>query len=146
MSDELAMLAEAGAAAVVAAMATDMWQETRNAFVRLFRRSGRERRAALETQLDANAALVQGSETPEDVQRALFAYWTLELAELLRHDPADREAVARLAASVDTGRGPGRAPAPTQTNAARDSATVNAVQYGTQYACGPAHPASQDRE
>ncbi|MEU1405602.1 hypothetical protein ABZ471_25125 [Streptomyces sp. NPDC005728] len=136
MNDELTVLAEAGAAAVVTAMATDLWQETRNTVVGLFRRSGRGRRAALATQLDANAALVRDAEDPDQVRRTLFAYWALELAALLRDDPAGRDAVARLAAAV----GSGREPSFRQTITARDSATVFAVQHGTQNAHGPDRP------
>ncbi|MFF9345873.1 hypothetical protein [Streptomyces sp. NPDC014734] len=145
MNDELTVLAEAGAAAVVTAMATDVWQDTRNAVVGLFRRSGRGRRSALEAQLDANAALVRGAVDPEGVRGTLLAYWALELAVLLRDDPAARGVVARLAAAADGGRGIGSAPAPTQTNTARDSATVNAVQYGIQHTWDPGRPARESR-
>ncbi|MEU8968395.1 hypothetical protein AB0D11_03815 [Streptomyces monashensis] len=141
MNDELTVLAEAGAAAVVTAMATDMWQDTRTAVVGLFRRCGRARRAALETQLNANAALVRDSTDPDEARRTLFAYWTLELAAVLRDDPDGRAAVARLAASVDGGR----RPAFRQTNTARDAATVFAVQHGTQHAYGTSPRAPQDR-
>ncbi|WDG29364.1 hypothetical protein N7925_13895 [Streptomyces sp. CA-278952] len=39
MTDEVTLLAEAGAAVVVAAMATDPWQGTRDAVLGLFRRN-----------------------------------------------------------------------------------------------------------
>ncbi|MFC9932232.1 hypothetical protein [Streptomyces sp. NPDC127190] len=140
MSDELTVLAEAGAAAVVAAMATDLWQETRSAVVALFRPADRRRRAALEAQLDGNADLVRAAADPEGVRRTLLAYWALELAARLRDDPAARAALARLtAAAADGGPGGGtRGGALRQTNTARDSATVYAVQQGTQHT----HPAT----
>ncbi|WP_327315089.1 hypothetical protein [Streptomyces sp. NBC_01235] len=139
MNDELAVLAQAGAAALVTAMATDMWLETRDTVVGLFRRAdrdgGHDHGAGLEGRLDGNAALVQDSATPDDVRRALFGYWTLELAALLRRDPSCGEPLARLASGVDATLLNGlRANASGQTNTARDSGTVFAVQYGTQHA------------
>lgn len=138
MNEELTALAEAGAAALVTTMATDMWQGTRNAVVGLFHRSERDRRVAVEAQLDGNAALVRESEIPDDVRRALFGVWTLELAALLRRDPSCRESLARLAADVN-GRLPDdrRAFVLEQTNTARDHGTVFAVQHGDQHAYGP---------
>ncbi|MFE2635079.1 hypothetical protein ACFXKF_09865 [Streptomyces scopuliridis] len=133
MNDELTVLAEAGATALVTAMATDLWQETRNTIVGLFRRSGRGRRAALATQLDTGAALVRDAADPDEVRRTLFAYWTLELVALLRDDPAVRDAVTRLAAASGTGRELSFR----QTITARDSAAVFVVQHGTQHAYGP---------
>jgi hypothetical protein len=138
MNDELSVLAEAGAAAVVTAMATDLWQETRSAVVALFRPADRRRRAALEAQLDGNAALVREAAEPEEVRRALLVYWSLELAALLRRDTAVSAALARLAAAAGPGPGGGaRGPALRQTNTARDRASVFAVQHGTQHAYGP---------
>ncbi|MEU5362928.1 hypothetical protein ABZ354_05385 [Streptomyces sp. NPDC005925] len=131
MHDELTALAQAGAAALVAAMATDTWQETRGAMAGLFRRG---RRAALEAQLDGNAELVRDSPSPDDVRRALLGYWAQELAALLRQDPAGRDELARLVASL--GGLPAddpRAGVVRQTNTARDSATVFAVQGGSQH-------------
>ncbi|RBM13178.1 hypothetical protein [Streptomyces sp. PT12] len=155
MDEELAALAGAGAVALVAAMATDLWQGTRNAFAALLNRTaGRRGRAAVEAQLDNNAALVRDAEAPAEVRRALLAFWTLELEGLLRQDPARREPLDRLVREVReareaaAARGPlGRdgggasggaghpAPAPPrleQTNTARDSGTVFAVQGGDQ--------------
>ncbi|MFG2721833.1 hypothetical protein ACGFW5_26635 [Streptomyces sp. NPDC048416] len=140
MNDELTLLAEAGAAAVVTAMATDAWQETRNAVVALFHPSDRRRRAALEGRLDGNAALIRSATDPDDVRRTLCAYWNLELAALLRSDPSGRAALARLAATVDGGRGRGPGDRVLeQTNTARESGTVIALQYGTQHAYGNQH-------
>ena len=141
MNDELTVLAEAGATALVAAMATDMWQETRNSVVGLFRRSGRDRRAALASRLDTGAALVRDAADQDEAWRTLFAYWTLELAVLLRDDPAVRDAMTRLAAAG----GSGREPSFRQTITARDSATVFAVQHGTQHAHGPGAPGDGGR-
>lgn len=100
--DDLTALAEAGAAALVTAMATDLWQATRARALDLFRRSDRTRRAAVEAQLDGNEALVRAADTPDEVRRTLFAYWTLELAELLRHHPSTRPGLTHLTESVPT--------------------------------------------
>ncbi|MFF8815414.1 hypothetical protein [Streptomyces pactum] len=144
MNDELTLLAEAGAAVVVTAMATDLWQSTRDAVLGLFRRADRSRRAAIEAQLDGNAALVAEAETPEEVRRALFGFWALELAALLRRDPSCREGLARLAAAADGAFPDARwAFAGRQTNTARDFGTVFAVQGGDLHThpAGPGGPA-----
>ncbi|SDO42049.1 hypothetical protein SAMN04487981_110309 [Streptomyces sp. cf386] len=137
MNDELTVLAQAGAAALVTAMATDAWLETRGAITGLFRRG---RRAALEAQLDGNAELVRDSPSPDDVRRALFGYWTQELAALLREDPSCRDPLVRLVDAFDAADGTlaegRRAHALRQTNTARDSATVFAVQHGSQHIHG----------
>ncbi|RKN11447.1 hypothetical protein [Streptomyces radicis] len=144
MDEELTALAAAGAVALVAAMATDLWQGTRNAFAALLnRRAGRRALAAVEAQLDNNAALVRDAEAPAEVRRALLAFWTLELEGLLRRDPACREPLDVLVREArEAARGPlagggegHRAPARPhleQTNTARDSGTVFAVQGGDQ--------------
>lgn len=137
MNDELITLAEAGAAVVVTAMATDLWLGTRSAVLGLFRRSDRTRRAAVEAQLDGNAVLVREAAVPDDVRRALFGFWTLELAALLRRDPDCREPLARLADEVGRALPDDRRQLVLeQTNTARDSGTVFAVQHGDQYAYG----------
>ncbi|UUU23040.1 hypothetical protein [Streptomyces sp. DSM 40750] len=133
MNEELTLLAEAGAAAVVTAMATDLWQGTRDTVLGLFRRAepGPGRGAGIEAQLDGNAALVEQTATPDDVRRALAAVWALELTALLRRDPSCRAPLARLTAEID-GALPNdlRRLVLEQTNTAHDSGTVYAVQRG----------------
>ncbi|MFJ8971982.1 hypothetical protein OG582_23295 [Streptomyces anulatus] len=131
MSDELTLLAEAGAAAVVAAMATDLWQGTRDGVLGLFRRDAPDSAAPVGARLDEGAALVRTSAAPDDVRRALAGTWARELHELLRRDPACRVPLARLTAEVDGVFASGRtAVALEQNNTARDSGTVFAVQHG----------------
>lgn len=134
MNDELTVLAETGAAALVTAMATELWQGARDAVVGLFRRDAGGEPEAIEAQLDRNAALVAESAEPDDVRRTLFRLWTLELAALLRRDPSSMEPVARLAAAVEdelpgSRRGFLREHYE-QTNIANESGTVLAVQHG----------------
>ncbi|WP_329166124.1 hypothetical protein OG709_12795 [Streptomyces sp. NBC_01267] len=156
MNEELTALAEAGAAAVVAAMATDVWQGTRSAVLALFQRTDRTgradraRRAAIEAQLDGNAALVQRAVLPDadEIRRSLFGFWALELAALLRRDPSCREALARLAAEVAAALPDDRRTFTfEQTNIVHGSGSVFAVQHGDQHAYGtaPAEP-SRDAE
>ncbi|MEV6433620.1 hypothetical protein [Streptomyces anulatus] len=136
MSDELTLLAEAGAAAVVAAMATDLWQATRDGVLGLFRRdapdsAAPDSAAPVGARLDEGAALVRTSAAPDDVRRALAGIWARELHELLRRDPACRVPLARLTAEVDGAFASGRAAVVLeQNNTARDSGTVFAVQHG----------------
>ncbi|MEU4025336.1 hypothetical protein [Streptomyces anulatus] len=131
MSDELTLLAEAGAAAVVAAMATDLWQAARDGVLGLFRRDAPDSAAPVGARLDEGAALVRTSAAPDDVRRALAGTWARELHELLRRDPACRVPLARLTAEVDGAFASGRAAVVLeQNNTARDSGTVFAVQHG----------------
>lgn len=139
MSDELTLLAQAGAAALVTAMATDAWRETRDTVAGLFRRG---RRSAVATRLDGGAELVRDSAVPDEVRRALYGYWAQELAALLRQDPSCRAALAGLALGLPAGA-PGDRPA-RQTNTARDRGTVYAVQQGTLHVNAPEKQAAED--
>ncbi|MEU6080176.1 hypothetical protein [Streptomyces sp. NPDC047108] len=139
MEDELAALAGAGAAALVTAMTTELWQTTRNGIAGLFPRAGRRRREVA-TRLDSHAALVEGATAPDDVRRALLGSWAVELEDLLRREPACREPLARLVGEV-LGEVRGALPDDRretvhvhleQANTARDSGTVFAVQGGDQ--------------
>ncbi|RCG26024.1 hypothetical protein DTL70_08080 [Streptomyces diacarni] len=136
MTQELAALAETGAAAVVAAMATDLWQNTRGAVLRLFHRDEtHDRRAAIATQLDRNAALVDEATAPDDVRRTLLGLWTLELTALLERSPSCRQDLASLAAEVGAALPQERRTVLfAQTNDARDSGTIIAVQHGDLHA------------
>ncbi|MCX4693662.1 hypothetical protein [Streptomyces sp. NBC_01408] len=140
MDAELTALAQAGAAAVVTAMTTDLWQSTRDTVIGLFQRADRSRQTAIEAQLDGNAALVRDSAIPDDVRRTLFGLWVLELTELLRQDPSCREPLTRLADEADRAF-PADRPLVSfgQTNAARDSGRVFAVQHGDLHACNATH-------
>ncbi|WP_217223775.1 hypothetical protein [Streptomyces anulatus] len=144
MSDELALLAEAGAAAVVAAMATDLWQATRDGVLGLFRRDAPDSAAPVGARLDEGAALVRTSAAPDDVRRALAGIWARELHELLRRDPACRVPLARLTAEVDGAFASRRAAVVLeQNNTARDSGTVFAVQHGDIHTTGGAGGATR---
>lgn len=131
MTDELLLLAEAGAVAVVAAMATDLWQGTRDAVLGLFRRGDPASTALVGAQLEEGATLVRTTSAPDDVRRALCGIWARELHELLLRDPACRGPLARLAAEVNGALASGRGVVVLeQNNTARDSGTIFAVQHG----------------
>lgn len=131
MLGELAVeLAGAGGTALVGAMATDAWQATRSGVAGLFGRGGADRQAAIEAQLDGNAALVAQAGDPDEVRASLVAVWRLQLEALLREHPDVVEELRALVAQVRAAL-----PAPqqtwVQTNIARDQATQNIVQHGT---------------
>ncbi|MBY8882178.1 hypothetical protein [Actinacidiphila acidipaludis] len=129
MDRELTALAEVGAAVVVSAMATDLWHAVKEGTLTVFRRMGGDRRRAVADQLDSNAAMVREADRPDEVRRALFGFWALELAAVLRQDPEARADLTRLVTGLEGGR---TGPALVQTNTARDGGTVYAVQYGDQ--------------
>ncbi|MGP2437369.1 hypothetical protein [Streptomyces sp. JW3] len=72
MNDELSLAAETGTAALVAAMATDLWQETRNAVTALFRRPGDDRPAPAEHRPDDAPPVLRQTNTARD-GAAVFA-------------------------------------------------------------------------
>ncbi|MGH4021218.1 MAG: hypothetical protein ACRDT0_18715 [Pseudonocardiaceae bacterium] len=129
LAEALAALAEAGGTALVGAMATDAWQTTRSGVARLFGRDGSARQAAVEAQLDGNAALVAQAEDPDEVRQSLAAVWRLELAALLRHNPGAEDELRALVAQIREAL-PAAQQMWVQTNNARDQATQYNVQHG----------------
>ncbi|MET9435921.1 hypothetical protein [Streptomyces sp. NPDC006551] len=91
LAESLTALAAAGGGAVVAAMATDAWQVTRDGVVQLFR--GREGVAA---RLEEDAALVEGAEDPDGVRQALLPAWVVRLGALLAEHPEYQDELRRL--------------------------------------------------
>lgn len=130
MLSELAELASVGGSALVGAMATDAWQATRSGVAGLFGRGGPARQAAVEAQLDGNAALVAQAEDPEEVRRHLAPVWRLQLEALLCQYPGVEEELRALVAQVRLAL-PAAQQSWVQTNIARDRATQNIVQHGT---------------
>lgn len=111
-------------------MATDAWGATRSGVARLFGRGGSARQAAIEAQLDGNAALVAKAGDPDEVRASLVPVWRLQLEALLSEYPDVGEELRVLVAQVRQAL-----PAPqqswVQTNIARDQARQNIVQRGT---------------
>lgn len=144
MLGELATLAGAGGTALVGAMATDAWQATRSGVARLFGHGGAARQAAIEAQLDGNAALVAQAEDPDEVRQSLVPVWRLELEALLHQYPEVEEELRTLVVQVAKTL-PASEHRWVQTNVARDQATQNIVQHGTLHIHpGSAGPTSGD--
>ncbi|WP_019928511.1 hypothetical protein [Nocardia sp. BMG111209] len=133
MEAELTALAEAGAVALVKAMATDLWPMTRQAVVELFRRGSRDRMTAVEAHLDENAARVREAVAPDGVRQELVGFWILELAERLQQDPRARETLVQLARVVGNALPEDRPVSLEQTNWTHDKGTTFAVQGGDQH-------------
>ncbi|WP_254705775.1 hypothetical protein [Streptomyces vilmorinianum] len=122
LEESLTALAAAGGGAVVAAMATDAWQVTRDGVVRLFRG-----RAEVEGRLEEDAALVAGAEdaqAADDARQALVPAWALRLRALLAEHPEYADELRALIRDA-----PG-AQQSVQHNTAHDNARVFGVQHG----------------
>ncbi|HEX2299338.1 MAG TPA: hypothetical protein VHH34_12640 [Pseudonocardiaceae bacterium] len=130
MLEGLAALATAGGTALAAAMATDAWQSTRSAVVRLFGRDSAPRQATIETQLDCNATLVAQAEEPDAARQSLAGVWRLELESLLRRHPEAEDELRALITQIHNAL-PAAQQTWVQTNIARDQARQNIVQHGT---------------
>ncbi|MFI1912407.1 hypothetical protein [Nocardia sp. NPDC020380] len=138
MESELNVLAEAGAVALVKAMATDLWPRTRQAIITLFRHSGHDAKD-VEAHLDDHAALLQHAADPDMIRQELVRAWIPELLQVLRTDPNQQEALARLADEIPEvvvqriGHNVDRSKLE-QLNTAHDHGTIFAVQGGDQHA------------
>lgn len=119
LEESLTALAAAGGGAVVAAMATDAWQVTRDGVVRLFRG-----RAEVEGRLDEDAALVAGAEDPDGARQALVPAWALRLRALLTEHPECAEELRALIRDTPGGQHS------VQHNTAHDNGRVFGVQHG----------------
>lgn len=118
LEESLTALAAAGGGAVVAAMATDAWQVTRDRVVRLFRG-----RAEVEARLEEDAALVAGAEDPDGVRRALLPAWGVRLGALLAEHPEYADELRQLIGAAPRTQSE-------QHNTAHDNARVFGVQHG----------------
>ncbi|GAA3117943.1 hypothetical protein GCM10017687_34430 [Streptomyces echinatus] len=129
LPEAMTTLAASGAGALVAAMATDVWQGARGGAVRLYRRWNGDRNATLEAQLDQHALLVRQADDPDRARQLLSGQWQLLFAQLLSEHP---DAEADLRALVETIRRelPESGKQWVQTNIARDQGTVYGVQGG----------------
>ncbi|MCT4354259.1 hypothetical protein M5362_14080 [Streptomyces sp. Je 1-79] len=119
LEESLTALAAAGGGAVVAAMATDAWQVTRDGVVRLFRG-----RAEVEGRLEEDAALVAGAENAGEARQALVPAWALRLGALLAEHPEYADELRALIRDT-----PG-AQHSVQHNTAHGNGRVFGVQHG----------------
>ncbi|MFH8868096.1 hypothetical protein ACIQUZ_14160 [Streptomyces griseus] len=93
--------------ALVGAMATDAWQQTRDGVVALWRRVHPERAQEVDQELTRLHSIV-GERGTAEVEAAMTQLWQLRLRDLLLADPAlTAELTTRLAALADemTARG-----------------------------------------
>jgi hypothetical protein len=122
-------LALTGATALVAAMATDAWQTTRTGVAVLFGRGGQARQAAIEAQLDGDAALVAQDDDADGARRDLVPAWNRRLTVLLRQHPDAEDDLRTLVAEIQAAL-PRAQQHWVQTNIARDNGQVFASQGG----------------
>lgn len=129
MSEELAELAASGAAALVATMGTDLWQEAKRLMSRVLAQARGSRHNELTAALGRQSTATRGA-----VDAGTADYWTEALSQLLARRPDLAQDVMALASL----RGPERPDIAIQVNSATDSGEVFAVQRGTQnFASGP---------
>jgi hypothetical protein len=88
----------AAGTALVGAMVTDGWQQTRTAVVAWWRKVHPGRADAVGAELDTARAQVLAARErgDEDTEQALAGTWRLRLQELLDQDPAAGPGLARL--------------------------------------------------
>lgn len=102
MDDELAALAEAGAAALVQRMVTDGWEQARDEFARIFSRAGTGEGAGEGSDLAAEmersrAELVEALEHEDTTTESdVLAEWRVRLRRALRVDPASAAELREL--------------------------------------------------
>ncbi|GAB2829206.1 hypothetical protein GCM10027176_36760 [Actinoallomurus bryophytorum] len=118
-------LVVAGGSAVVGAMATESWTAVREGVVRLFRHRGEEELAAIEAQLDGNAALMAQSADVERARQSLAELWALEFERLLDERPEAADELGALVERLGVQGG-----SRVQTNIARDNGRVFASLGG----------------
>jgi len=105
MLGEAAVLASAGATALVTAMVTDGWEAIRTRVARLLGRGEAERERAISMELDTSkAALIRdGAGMAAPARLAEEEAWRIRLVAMLEHDPS---AATELWAIVAQVRGP----------------------------------------
>lgn len=100
VAEWITSLAAAGGATLVAAAATDAWQQARAGFTRLLGGGDRDREVAAGRRLDALAREVEQA-PPEALQR-LRDDWRTRLADLIEDDPAAADALRPLVDQIRT--------------------------------------------
>ena len=76
------------------------WPAARNGIIRLFSLHGLHRPAVVRAQLDGGAALVELASQPDLARKGLASLWELELALLLKEDPAAETDLRQLIAEI----------------------------------------------
>lgn len=88
----------AAGTALVSAMATDAWQQARNAAVTVWRRASPQRAEAVGADLEVVRAQVLAARAreDEDTEQALAGSWRIQLQQLLDEDPGLADELQRL--------------------------------------------------
>lgn len=127
-------LAVAFGTAVVAAMATETWQQARDAVAAVWRRARAPQPAdALNTELNRlrRQVLAARRDNRADQERALAGVWQGRLQELLLDDPGMAEQLQhvldRVLNPMLVGAGPDRARPVLMTGSSHDTSTFNQV-------------------
>lgn len=96
------LLAASGGSALVGAAATDAWESTRAAVVRLFRRVGGKRQESVAIQLDEDATAIEEAEAGarDRIRQDLLPAWQTRLADLLIDYPDAADELRMLISNV----------------------------------------------
>ncbi|MFJ2899633.1 hypothetical protein ACIO87_32790 [Streptomyces sp. NPDC087218] len=135
MLGEAGELAALGAAALVNAASTDVWQTVRAGFMRLFGGGGdggdEERGLQLRNRLDDTAAEIEGlpSADRDEVRRQLEGLWASRLGALLAANPEAAQEFAVLIRHVQA-QLPDGARSAGQTNIAQSGGVQYISQHG----------------
>jgi len=133
---------------LVAAAATDVWQQVRNGFARLLGRGDHGQEMTATRRLDALATAVEQASPDKraEVRQQLQADWRVRLADLIEDDPAVAHSLRSL---VDQVRA--QLPAPQQQwvqniTASAAGATAQGVMIGNIFNQPGPSASHQDRE
>ncbi|MFE7659526.1 hypothetical protein ACWIG3_34640 [Streptomyces celluloflavus] len=122
MNEELAGLAASGAAALVSAIGTDLWQEAKRLMSGVLARARSSRSNELSAALNRHSTATRGAVDA-------VGYWTEALSQLLERNPHLAQDIMALA-SLPAPEEPEIA---IQVNSATHSGEVFAVQHGNQH-------------
>ena len=130
-TEELGDLAQQGAIALVAAMATAAFGAARAGIARLFARRGPDQDRRIQTQLDGDDDLVAEADDAErdTVRKELAPAWRRRLAGLLSEHPEVEQQLRELLTDLEAAL-PGERQYWVQNVVARDHGNVYAAQGG----------------
>lgn len=148
-SDETAVLAAACGEALVQAMPTPAWPETRERALLVLRHAAVQPADVYASWLDESAEDLRGAEPgdQDERRRELVALWTRRLGRLLGERPSAADEVQALLSRIRTVLGAEGRAGKTMTNISRDHSTLFAVMDGSihqHYAPPPGRPDEPD--
>lgn len=112
--------------ALVGAVATDAWQQAKDAVAGLWRRARPQQAASIDTELDSlrEEILQARRDGDADTEHALEGAWQVKMHQLLRQDPALAAELQRILDTVLT-------PALAETDQARVQTIITGTASGT---------------